>query len=100
MAKTMKRIALISVIATVFFSILYVRTNLRWSFSVSITFGTIAYHFVMRLVVGTLVDCILHNKVDYNKKWFHVHPYEIKIYNKLKVICSDGECFGKDHFGS
>lgn len=85
MAKTMKRIALISVIATVFFSILYVRTNLRWSFSVSITFGTIAYHFVMRLVAGTLVDCILHNKVDYNKKWFHVHPYEIKIYNKLKV---------------
>ena len=40
MAKTMKRIALISVIATVFFSILYVRTNLRWSFSVSITFKT------------------------------------------------------------
>ena len=85
MAKTMKRMALISVIGTIIFSLLYVKTNLDWIFSTAITFGTIAYHLVMRLFVGTLVDCILHNQVDYNKKWFHVYPFEMKLYNKLKV---------------
>lgn len=85
MAKTMKRMALISVIGTIIFSFLYIKMNAGWIFSTAITFGTIAYHLVMRLSVGTLIDFILHNQVDYNKKWFHVHTFEMKIYNKLKV---------------
>lgn len=85
MAKTMKRMALISVIGTIIFTFLYLKINTGWIFSTAITFGTMAYHLVMRLFVGTLVDCILHNQVDYNKKWFHVYPFEMKLYNKLKV---------------
>ena len=85
MAKTMKRTAVISVVATIIFSFICWKSNWSWTFSAAITFGTIAYHLVIRLLVGTLVDCILHNQVDYNKKWFHVHPIEMKIYNKLKV---------------
>ena len=82
----MKRTAVISVVATIIFSFICWKSNWSWTFSAAITFGTIAYHLVIRLLVGTLVDCILHNQVDYNKKWFHVHPIEMKIYNKLKSI--------------
>jgi len=85
MARTMKRTAVISVVATIIFSLICWKSNWSWTFSAAITFGTIAYHLVIRLLVGTLVDCILHNQVDYNKKWFHVHSIEMKIYNKLKV---------------
>lgn len=85
MAKTMKKTALMSVIATIIFSFICWKSNWGWTFSAAITFGTMAYHLVIRLLVGTLVDCILHNQVDYNKKWFQVHPFEMKIYNKLKV---------------
>ena len=85
MAKTMKRTAIISVIATIIFSFICWKSNWGWTFSAAITFGTIAYHIVIRLLVGTLVDCILHNRVDYNKKWFHVYSFEMKIYNRLKV---------------
>ena len=39
----------------------------------------------MRLIVGTLIDFILNNKVNYNRSWFKVSELEMKIYEKLKV---------------
>jgi len=54
-------------------------------FSMAITFGTIAYHFVMRILVGGIVDTIMHNKADYNKAWYQLKPFEVKLYDKLKV---------------
>lgn len=85
MAKLMKTAAIISVAATIFFSFVYGKTSLGWIFSMAITFGTISYHLGIRLLVGTLVDGIMHNHADYNRKWFQVHPFEEKLYKKLKV---------------
>ena len=85
MAKTMKKIAVISFLLTVGFSILYQNITNSIVFSLTITFGTIAYHFIIRLLVGQIFNMIMHNKANYTKKWYQVSDFELKVYQKLKV---------------
>lgn len=83
MAKGMKILALISTLLTVAFIGLYQAYEVSISFA--ITFGTIAYHLCMRLLVGEIYDRILHNRVDYNRRWFQVGSTEKKLYKLLRV---------------
>lgn len=53
--------------------------------ALGITFGTTAYHFGMRLLVGLLYDTIMKNQADYTRKWYQVHSYEEKLYHFLNV---------------
>lgn len=53
--------------------------------TLAITFGTCTYHFVMRLLVGFIVNVVLNNKVDYHKRWYQVGEREKKFYEKLRV---------------
>lgn len=85
MAKMMKSIAILCVIACVIFGILNMILDTGVWLSLTITFGTIAYHFVMRLLVGHIFDKTMHNRADYTKKWFQVGVAELKFYNKIKV---------------
>lgn len=85
MAKQMKRISIISLLLTICFYFLYQITNQRIFFPLTITFGTIAYHFTIRLIIGTLFHLKMKNKADYTKKWYHVSSFELKLYEKLKV---------------
>lgn len=85
MAKTMKRISVITILLTICFYILYKFTSYRNLFPFIITFGTTAYHFTIRLIIGVAVDMIMHNKADYKKKWYQVSDFEMKLYKKLKV---------------
>lgn len=85
MAKMMKSIAFLCVIACVIFGILNMILDTGVWLSLTITFGTIAYHFVMRLLVGHIFDKTMHNRADYTKKWFQVGVAELKFYNKIKV---------------
>ena len=85
MAKIMKQTSLISTLLTVIFVILYGNTGSSMIFTLAITFGTIAYHFIMRLITGTVINLLLNNHVDYRKKWFQVSEIEEKLYKKLKV---------------
>ena len=57
----------------------------RAFFSAAITFGTIFYHFAMRLTVGYLIDAIYHNHMNYTRKWFQEKAYERKLYDIIKV---------------
>ena len=50
-----------------------------------ITFGTIAYHFVMRLGVGAAVNGIFHNKMNYKRWWFRPRRFEKGLYRFLNV---------------
>ena len=59
---------------TVATTVLYQSTSKEILLTLAITFGTCAYHFIMRLLVGSIVNSILHNKVS-----------EKKIYEKLGV---------------
>ena len=85
MARKMKLTAVLSAVAAVIFAGLYGRTGSDVSLTLAITFGTAAYHFVMRLLVGSVIDLLLNNHVDYRKRWFRVSAAEEALYKKLKV---------------
>ena len=85
MAKTMKRIAVISFVLTVCFCIVYMHGKSDMVLSFAITSGTIAYHFISRLLVGHLFDLKMKNHADYTKKWYQVSSAEMKCYQKLRV---------------
>ena len=63
----------------------YLATKNSIFFILSVTFFTIFYHFAMRFIVGFIVNTIMHNKADYNKRWFRTSRKELDIYKKLKV---------------
>ena len=85
MAKTMKRISAITLLLTIGCFGLYRVTSYRFLLPFTITFGTTAYHFIIRLMVGVGTDSIMHNQANYHKKWYQVSDFEMKIYQKLKV---------------
>lgn len=83
MAKIMYLCASASVALTVLFTVLFHFCG--FPISLAITFGTIAYHFCMRLLVGGVFNLLLHNKVNYNHKWFQVSEAEAGVYKFLRV---------------
>lgn len=85
MARKIISTTIILVIITIGLFFIYQYTNADGWLSALITFGTISYHFVMRLFVGVAVDGIMHNHADYEKKWFRIHSFEESLYKKLQV---------------
>lgn len=85
MAKIMKRAAVGFVCLTLLCAGLYIYINNSLVFGLLITFATTAYHFVMRLLVGTTINLLLHNRVAYGKAWFRVSDREQRLYEKLQV---------------
>ena len=85
MKKKMIFITLVSLLGLLLSAAAYYFTSNRSAFSVAITFGTIFYHFAMRLAVGHLIDAKYHNHMDYTKKWFCEKAFERKLYDKIKV---------------
>lgn len=85
MATAMKRIACASALITILCFALHKSTENDLALTLTITFGTISYHFIMRLLVGFLINLRLHNHVDYHAGWFRVSLAEQKFYKKIKV---------------
>ncbi len=85
MAKIVKGIAAFSLAATVILAISYKVTSSGIILPLAITSGTIAYHFVMRLMVGLAFHATMRNKADYRKRWYQVSKREMAVYEKLKV---------------
>ena len=85
MAKRMKLIALFAAAITLFCVALYMHTGNGLSLTLAITFGTISYHFIMRLLVGLSIGLLLNNHVNYRRRWFQVSDAETKLYDKIKV---------------
>lgn len=85
MAKIVKGIAAFSLAATVILAISYKVTSSEILLPLAITSGTIAYHFVMRLMVGLAFHATMRNKADYRKRWYQVSKREMAVYEKLKV---------------
>ena len=85
MKKDMILMTLISLIVLFASAAIYHFTESQVIFSVAITFGTIFYHFAVRLAVGYLVDARYHNRMDYTKKWFTEKAFERKLYRKIQV---------------
>ena len=85
MAKSMKFIALLSITATIGFSVLYIYNRIPVFLTLAISFGTTGYHLGIRLIVGTMFNLFMKNRADYTKKWYQVKAWEQKLYVKLKV---------------
>lgn len=85
MAKIIKLIAVLSFFTFIIFFIFYLAFAKNFLYSLTIIFGTIFYHFAMRLLVGAIVNRIMKNKADYNKKWFQITNIETKLYVFLRL---------------
>ncbi len=85
MAKKMKQMTWISVLLTVIFIVWHRNTENDMILTLAITFGTISYHLGMRLLIGSGINLLLNNRVDYRKSWFRVSSVEEKLYKTIKV---------------
>ena len=85
MAKKMKILAATFTAAFVALVAAYQFHKNELILTMGITFGTFAYHFLMRLAVGKIVDSIFHNRMDYTKWWFRPRKFEKRLYELLKV---------------
>ena len=85
MAKIMKRIAFVATVITVLCVLFYINTGTGLALTLSITFATISYHFIMRLLVGFFINRLLNNRVDYQRTWFRVSDAEQRFYKAIKV---------------
>ena len=55
-----------------------------WVLALAITFGTICYHFTMRLLVGAIVP-LFAGSFHPEGAWFRQQPWEPKLYALLKM---------------
>lgn len=85
MSRIMKIIAALTTIITIIFSYIYITINKSIYLTLAISFGTTAYHFIMRLVIGYIINWIMHNKANYNNNYFKTKKLEQKIYKLIKV---------------
>ena len=85
MAKLIKTISIISVVLFAAALILYAAKRIDLFLTLAITFGTIAYHFCIRLLIGLLFNCAMKNRADYRKSWYQPKSWERKLYDALRV---------------
>ncbi len=85
MKKAMSNFTIASFVALLSLCGIYMATNHVVIKALSITAGTVFYHFAMRLVVGLGINAILHNRVNYKKWWFRPRRWEKNFYKFLHV---------------
>ena len=81
----MKTIAIVTTAVTV---ILIAAFNLlpdNRILAAAITFGTTAYHFIMRLAVGYIIPKVTGYRFDWNRRWFQPRHWEAALYRRLKL---------------
>lgn len=81
----MRLITAFSFAITIITAILYYCHGKGIYLSLAITFGTIFYHLGIRLFVGWLYNAVMKNRADYTKRWYHIHSWESRLYQFLKV---------------
>lgn len=74
----MKGTACVTALLTLLFALL------KWE-TAAITCGTTCYHFAMRLLVGFVIDQIMHNQANCHLAWYRQRPWEGKFYKLLGV---------------
>lgn len=85
MKKIMSIVTAAVIILTLLFALIYNVYKQDLFLTLSITFGTISYHFCMRLMVGGIFNITMKNHADYNKKWYRVSQKERDFYEKINV---------------
>ena len=81
----MKFLAIITTAATLFFLLCYQHWKAGWLLNCTISFGTTAYHFVMRLATGHLLLKLTNYDFDYRHFWFQPRKWEDPLYHRLHI---------------
>lgn len=85
MRKTVYLIAAASVCLTAACIYLYRILKADAAYTFAVTFGTTAYHFLMRLAVGGTVNACMKNHADYTKSRYQCRSWETRLYKRLQV---------------
>lgn len=85
MKRVMFAVAGISLGLTVLLAAAYAALDGTVLLALTITAGTVCYHFIMRLAVGYALNACLHNRVDYTHRWFAPRAFERRLYHALGV---------------
>ena len=85
MKKLMNGTAIVAVLGTIVFILLYRKHDLDIFLTLAITAGTISYHFIMRLLIGFLTRKLFVKPINYHASWFMPKKFEKTLYEKLKV---------------
>ena len=83
-----RKMVLITVFLCVCFTIslpIFIVTKNDIVETVTIVIGVTLYHFVMRFLVGTVVNGIMKNKANYKNIWFREKRFENKLYKLMHV---------------
>lgn len=85
MPRIMKWTAAVSLVLAVLALTLFARGGNRLFLPLGITCATIAYHFIMRLLVGWCYDRLMNNRADVQHPWFRQRGFEPRLYALLGV---------------
>ena len=85
MAKTLQLTALAALAGTILLAIGYRVAPCGLLLSLAITCGTVAYHVIMRLLVGSVFSAVMRNRADCKKRWYQVGRREMAFYGALRV---------------
>ncbi|MDO4731990.1 MAG: hypothetical protein Q4B50_00540, partial [Bacillota bacterium] len=85
MAKMMKCMALCASLPALLFAFLHLHFRGDIFLSLAISFGTTAYHFCMRLLVGQLLLKLPEACLSSQRKCFQPLPFEEVLYKRLHV---------------
>ena len=85
MAAIVKKCALFSVLLMTAFTGIYQFYSNAVVLALAVTAGTTAYHFCMRLVVGTVVNQLPGNWRDWHHFWYQPCVFEAPLYRFLRV---------------
>lgn len=83
--KMISGIIIFSTVGMILFWGLYFTYSRGIFLTLGITFGTIWYHFVMRLVVGLCCTKVGKRWMDDKDGWFRERKFEEKIYRKIRI---------------
>ena len=81
----MKTTALVTALFTVLLTGSYLLFRQGWMMAAAISFGSTAYHFVMRLAVGYVIPWLTNYDFDYRRPWFQPRKWESAFYKKLNI---------------
>ena len=81
----MKTMALVTAALTVLLTGAYLLFRQGWMMAAAISFGTTAYHFLMRLAVGYIVPKLTDYDFNYRHQWFQPRMWEPAFYKKLNI---------------
>ena len=81
----MKTTAALTTAVTILLVLLYRFHGANWLLVTAISFGTTAYHFIMRLIVGYVLPKVTQYDYDYKHPWFQPKCWESILYKFLRL---------------